>query len=585
MALMKLPLLFLMIFSASGIYAQLYIGPSERSDSYIYAKDRLVFVENEIHLSENRKTETSASIYLRKGAQLIQGEKTSNQNKGSGKISVFQEGTSNAYDYNYWSLPVLVDQNGSKVDDYLFEPINSTNSRNAKLIPALDGQSNPLSISSRWLYTFSGTNYSNWAFIGDHFDLLPGEGFSMKGVNGINLNEIEGEPINKGSAQTYDFRGRPNDGLIELAIKKDQVLLVGNPYPSALDLDKFLIANTTTTGIAYFWDSRENGSSHMLNEYEGGYGTYSPGVGVYVPPMFRKYSDGRETGESGKYYERRVTPIGQGFMVMGQKDGALHFKNSYRIYKKEHPNHSVFKSPETENISLDLDIEIDSVFTQKLALVFRNDSSPNEDHAMDARKMNDNPKDVSWLVSNKAFVINVRPKVDEELIPLKIVLDKDSDLKFSISGLYNFNPDRVFIYDGKDDLYFSIKTGYLKIALPQGEYNDRFFLSFIEKLPENSKNDNEIISQSDKPENILLNSVEIFQNNPEHQLEVRVLYDSGIKNLRLYDLNGKLFHLEEFKMKSKEFNFSTANLSNAVYIVKINTTDNRELTKKVSIRN
>lgn len=584
MALMKLPLLFLMIFSASGLYAQLYIAPSDKSDSYIYAKDRLVYVEKEIELSENRKVETAASIYLRKGSQLLQGEKDKNENKGNGKISIFQEGTSNAYDYNYWSLPVLTTLSGSLVNDYIFEPVNSTNSKNAKLISALDGQSNPLSISNRWIYTFSGSNYSNWAFLGDHFDLLPGEGFTMKGVNGTNLNEIEGVPINNGNAQTYDFRGLPNDGLIELPIKKDQVLLVGNPYPSALDLNKFLIENTSSTGIAYFWDSRENGDSHMLTDYEGGYGTYSPGVGVYIPPMFKRYSNGSETGEMGKYYERRISPIGQGFMVMGQKDGTLSFKNSYRMFQKEDPGKSVFKSHEVENVSLNLDIEIDSVYIQKLALIFKDDSSPDEDHALDARKMNENPIDISWSISNKAFVINVRPRVDEELIPLKILLDNDSDLKFSISELSNFNPDRIFIYDAKDDLYFSIKSGYLKMNLLQGEYNDRFFLSFIEKLPKDSPIENEKLAEV-KPLNVLLNSIEIFQNNAENQLEVRVLYDAGIQNLTLHDLNGKLFHFENFKNLEKEFNFPTGNLSNAVYIVKVNTTDNRELTKKISIRN
>ncbi|PTX42835.1 putative secreted protein (Por secretion system target) [Christiangramia gaetbulicola] len=582
---MKLPLLFLMIFTASGINAQLYVAPSEKSDSYIYAKDRLVFVQNEIDLSENKKPETSASIYLRKGSQLVQGEKSSNKNKGKGKISVFQEGTSNAYDYNYWSLPVLVDQNGSKLNDYLFEPISSTNSKNAKLISALDGQSNPLSISNRWIYTFSGINYSNWAFIGDHFDLLPGEGFTMKGVTGINLNEIEGEPINKGNAQTYDFRGTANDGLIELPVKKDQLLLIGNPYPSALDLNKFLIENTSTTGIAYFWDSKENGNSHILADYEGGYGTYSPGVGVYVPPMFKKYSNDTETGESGKYYERKISPIGQGFMIRGKMDGMLSFRNSYRIFQKEHPDYSVFKSPETENSSLKLEVEIDSTYIQDLVLVFKDESSTEENHALDARKMNEDPKDISWSISNMAFVINVRPRVDQELIPLKIVLDKDSTLKFSISELTNFNPDRVFLYDAKDDLFFSIKTGYLKIDLGQGEYNDRFFLSFIEKLPDDSNAEKETISPEKKPENILLNSIEIFQNNPQQQLEVKLLYDAGIKNLSLHDLNGKLYFFEDFKTKEKEFDFPTGNLSNAVYIVKVKTTDNRELTKKISIRN
>lgn len=582
---MRLSLLFLMIFSASTAFAQLHIQPSEKSDSYIYAKGRLVFVNNEINLTENHRKETQASIYLRKGSQLLQGNKNTNQNKGSGKISIFQEGTSNAYDYNYWGLPVAVGGDSKQINDLIYEPLSKTESRNAKLISALDGHSDPLSISNRWIYTFSGANYSNWSYAGDHFDLLPGEGFTMKGVNGYNLNEIEGQAINRGSSQTYDFRGLPNDGLIELPIKKDQILLVGNPYPSALNLDKFLTENTSSTGIAYFWDSRKNGNSHYLTDYEGGYGTYSPGAGIYVPAIFRKYPDASETGETGQVYARKISPVAQGFMIIGKNDGKVSFQNSQRIFQKESLGNSEFKSPETPISSLRLNIEMDSAYVRQLVLAFKEDATPDEDHAMDARKMDKSPSDISWSLSGEAFVINVRPKKDEELIPLKITLDKETSLQFSVGELNNFNPDRLFIYDSRDDLYFGIKTGYLKMSLPKGEYNERFYLSFIEKLPGNKADPEAPEGFKSKPPNILLNTIDIFQNNREEQLEVKILYESGISNFRLYDLNGKLLFNQNFKGVHKDFTFPTGNLGNAVYIVKVNTTDKRELTKKIGIRN
>lgn len=582
---MKLPLLFLMIFSVTNIVAQLYIAPSDKSESYIYLKNTVLYVDDNLELLRNNKKDIEASIYLRKGSQLIQGEKEVTGNRGTGMISVFQKGTSNAYDYNYWSLPVIT--NDGLLIDYIFEPLTETNSRNAKLISALDGHSDPLSISNRWIYTFSGSNYSNWHYAGDHFDLLPGEGFSMKGVNGVNLSEIEEEIINKGNAQNYDFRGIPNDGLIKLPIKTDQVLLVGNPYPSAMDLDKFLMENTSTTGIAYFWDSRENGNSHYLLDYEGGYGTYSPGAGVYVPPIFKKYSDNSETGESGKYYERSVSPIAQGFMLRGASDGMIQFKNNYRLFPNEDSKQAIFKSVENEKSSLNLNIEIDSAYIQKLALVFKADSSIEAEHAMDAKKMNEDFQDISWNLSNEAFVINVRPRLDQELIPLKISVDKDSKLKFYISEMSNFNPDRVFLVDAQDDLYFSIQTGYLKLDLAKGEYKDRFFLSFIEKVeleaikPDPGQPNNFI----EKPKNILLNTVDIFQNNLYQQLEIKMLYDAEINIVRLYDLNGKLLAIHNLKSKEKEFKIPTGNLSNTVYIVKVNTSDNKELTKKINVRN
>ncbi|WP_162431094.1 T9SS type A sorting domain-containing protein [Christiangramia aestuarii] len=582
---MKLPLLFLLIFGTTGLYAQLYLSPSTESDTYIYAKDRLVYVKEQIELVKNNKKETEASIYLRKNSELIQGRTGSNGNRGTGLISVFQKGTSNAYDYNYWGVPVNISTKNSRLNDLIFDPINQTESRTANLIGSLEGSSSPLSISNRWIYTFSGTNYSNWLYAGDIFDLLPGEGFTMKGVNGSNLNTIESESINPGNAQIYDFRGLPNDGLIELPIKKDQILLVGNPYPSSLDLDKFLIENTSTTGIAYFWDSKENGNSHYLADYEGGYGTYSPGTGIYIPPAFKKYSDGTDTGQTGKYYDRKLIPVAQGFMLIGNKNGLLKFQNSQRSYPWNRTNLPVFKTQASAMESLNLDIEINETYLQKLALVFKTESTPEEDHAMDARKMDSYPKDISWSIANTAYVINVRPRKDQELIPLKISLADKAELKFYISDLNNFNPERIFIYDARKELYYSIKTGYLKLSLDKGEYQDWFYLSFIEKIQETTNPDSPDSTRIEKPENILLNTIDIFQNNGGQQLEVKMLYDANLSRIRLYDLNGKQFLDKNFKMPEKEFNFPTGNLSNAVYIVKVNTSDHKELTKKIGVKN
>ncbi|SDR72706.1 T9SS type A sorting domain-containing protein [Gramella sp. MAR_2010_147] len=582
---MRLPFFFLVFFSTSTIYAQLYISPSDKSDSYLYAKDRLVFVRNNIHLNKNHNKDTEASFYLRKGAQLLQGEKLKNLNTGDGSISVFQRGTSNAFDYNYWGLPVIVYPAKQLLPDYLNDPLTNTESRKVIFTSALEGQSDPLSIANRWIYTYSGTDYSSWQYLGDHFDLLPGEGFTMKGVNGSNYNKVEGEMVNPGSAQIYDFRGTPNDAKIELPIEKEQVLLLGNPYPSALDLDKFLFENTSTTGIAYFWDSKKNGNSHYLADYEGGYGTYSPGTGIYIPAIFKRYGDGTITGEIGQIYPRKIIPIAQGFMVIGKNNGKIHFQNSQRLYQKEALGVSTFKSPEITNSSLILSIELDSTYIQELGLAFLENSTINEDHALDARKMNESPQEVSWVISEEKFVVNARPKIDKELIPLKISLSKTSILKFYVSEFNNFNPDRLFVYDAKDDLYYGIKTGSLKISLPEGDYNDRFFISFIEKLASEENIKEEPVAGDSKPPLVLLNTIDIFQNNLIEQLEIKILYDTHLSNLKIYDLNGKLFLNQNFRSKEKEFYFPTGNLSNAVYIVKVKTTDNKELTKKIGIKN
>ena len=123
MALMRHSILFLLIFSFTALKAQLSISPSQKGDSYLYVKDRLIFVQNDINLIKNYRNDTEASLYLRKGSQLLQGEKTNNLNSGDGLISVFQKGTSNAYDYNYWGLPVKVTDDNAQLNDFIYDPL------------------------------------------------------------------------------------------------------------------------------------------------------------------------------------------------------------------------------------------------------------------------------------------------------------------------------------------------------------------------------------------------------------------------------------------------------------------------------
>ncbi len=61
------------------------------------------------------------------------------------------------------------------------------------------------------------------------------------------------------------FIGVPNNGVVTVTIPAtaaalEASALIGNPYPSALDADLFLIANKTTAleGTLYFWTHNTN---------------------------------------------------------------------------------------------------------------------------------------------------------------------------------------------------------------------------------------------------------------------------------------------------------------------------------------
>jgi hypothetical protein len=373
----------LVIFTCEMATAQLTV----KGSNFIYSKGTDIFVKEEINL-EN----TDSKLFLREEAQLIQGDNTANE--GAGIISLFQEGTSNEYSYNYWSSPVsnqatgingnvgfintqikypTVDLSLSSTTDY------TTEFGQSQILPysITEGQSDngaiggtDLRIAGRWLWTYDSggnatTGYAGWSIFNGAQTTRTGYGFTMKGVidNGTLNNDI----FNGATGQRYDFRGRPNNGTILVGVGNDNATLAGNPYPSALDLKRFIEVNAGNLGgpvkmdpWVQFWESRAE-NSHLLTNYEGGYGRYVPlgfgkvpltgefiSTGAYQEAVFRRTNNdgtinlsmpssgppsppGGTLGstnlnilEDGK---RRYAAIGQGFFISRTNTAVAYSEN------------------------------------------------------------------------------------------------------------------------------------------------------------------------------------------------------------------------------------------------------------------
>ncbi len=338
--------LFAFLILSTSMMAQLYVGSN--SNTYIYNTNQVVFVKGDIELNT-----ASSFLYLRKEGQLLQGTTTTGANKGIGNLSAFQEGTVNNFAYNYWCSPV--GDNVATAGNSLFGITQlgvptTTTATNATTLLAMNNyngtsSAGALSIAPYWIWKYSvSSTYADWIFSGSATNIATGEGFTMKGVSGSDATVVDGITNNSGSNQRYDFRGKPNDGTIDIPVASGgQLTLTGNPYPSAIDLSMFLTDATNSTGIAYYWEHDKTVNSHYVAQYVGGYGTFSPvsrgGTGIYVPAVFSTYDGaGNNTGDvasPGTNYERRFSPIGQGFMIQGTANGIVQMKNSYRVFVKE----------------------------------------------------------------------------------------------------------------------------------------------------------------------------------------------------------------------------------------------------------
>lgn len=586
-------ILVLLVLTTSKCFAQIYFGPTAN----MYVKSEILFVQQNINLEAN------SNLYLRNNGQLIQGTTLASANTGQGKLSVYQEGTSDNFEYNYWCSPVgnasATVGNENFGITMLNQPTTSTLSNAATVVSNYDGTANPLAISSVWIYKLiNANNYSQWVFVGNANTLAAGEGFSMKGTSGTDNADPEGTGIvnNPGSAQRYDFRGKPNDGTITINLGANNSTLTGNPYPSALHLNAFLLDsdNLATGGIAYFWEQDKTVNSHYLAAYRGGYGSYSPmsvGVdGVYVPATFNSYNqDGtlNTTGLSSSLsIPRRYAPIGQGFVVFANANGTATFKNAHRIYTKEGPGVSQFekqtkqaadKTDNSEEVSIfqyfKLNTIIDNKFTRQLALAFLPEATDGVDIGIDALNMDTSPpNDVAFWIENGSYVIQGLNFDPTKKIPITVKAATSATFKFYIPEVINFDTSQsIYLYDALDQSYHDIKNEGYQVTVSPGIYSDRFKITFT----------SETLGVSEEVSNHFI----IFQDNNNNVLKASNPNNIAIKSLKIYDMLGKVVLSKKDLGAEANFSFSTNGLSHGIYIVEFLTTDNEKLTKKVVISN
>lgn len=595
----------LMLFPTIAL-AQVYVSPN----SFVYVNDRMVYVNQDVNL------QTDGNIYLRNESQLLQGTSSTSTNKGAGKLSVFQEGSVNNYSYNYWCSPVGNATAATGNENFsvamLHRPTTVTASTGATLLGAgvFDGTASPLAIADRWIFKFlSSSTYAQWVSAsGAAPTIAAGQGFTMKGSSGTDGSFSDaGQTNNPGSAQRYDFRGKPNDGNITITVGAGKRTLTGNPYPSAIDLKAFLLSATNTTQIAYFWEQDPTTNSHLIASYKGGYGSYSPlggttvapygNMGVYNPPTFYAYDGaGTQLGAvgSGTMYERRFCPIGQGFMIEGAAGGNVTMSNNMRVYIKEgfhsdfnrNANHSDSGFlPAIESVSgfdyttvstapvpqIRFNTLLNNTGIKQTTLVLMDGASDGAEPAMDAKSPDVSDIDMYFIVDNAPYVISVIDFDRFKRLPVGFKANVPASFRMRVAEMINFDQaENVYLYDKETGIYHDIKNADYDFTLAVGTIENRYEITFVDD------------SALSVPE-LAADAFGIFQNNDRQVLTVSNPKKIDIKSVNLYDLGGKLIFSKSKLGVKDQHEFSTAGISEAIYIVKIITADSQQFGKKVSV--
>ncbi|MBE9575185.1 T9SS type A sorting domain-containing protein [Flavobacterium proteolyticum] len=598
------------ILSALGLlgsftaFSQMYVSPN----SYVFVNDQFVFVKQNVNLQNN------GNFFLRNNSQLLQGTTGVGANTGAGKLSVFQEGTVNNFQYNYWCSPVgnasAIVGNEPFGITMLHQPNSVMGSTPATILATnnYNGTASPLAIAPYWIWRFVTSNaYAQWAYVGSATGINAGEGFTMKGTSGTDAtiaHAVENVQNNTGSKQRYDFRGKPNDGNMAVAVSAGNFTLVGNPYPSAIDLNAYLLdpANAALiNGQAYYWE-QVTVNTHTLNQYQGGYGIYNPVTGIYTPAAFWTYdgygSQGVPVG-SGSVFQRRFSPIGQGFMVMGTASGNVTMKNNFRVFVKEGVvNQSQFARTETVDNS-EYFPEIPNVagidYTQikkgtapyirihamynnggvrPTTIAFLDTATDGFDYGADGRSPSGEAAEFYYILPDMPHeYVATAVKFDiDKRIPVGFRCTAQTNFKLQVKDVVDFDANQnVYLHDKVTGVYYDIKNNIFDMTLPAGNNTTRFEVTF--------KNTDVVLNNP----NETIESFTVYQNNQNAMLTIYNTLNKDITSLMMYDVTGKVVIEKKNLGTGDSYEFSTAGLSDGVYVVKAKTKDNLDMSKKVIV--
>lgn len=593
----------------NNVNAQVFVSPN----SYFFVNNEVIFIKQQLELKGS-----TSNFYLRENGQLLQGSTLAGSNKGLGSLSVFQEGTTNNFQFNYWCSPVGASVESAGNSAFGIQQLKDVDGlitfKEPTLLPMnnYNGAASPLAIAPYWINKLiASSNYSAWIQVGSSATLNAGEGFTMKGTSGTNGFTLNGIQNNSGSKQRYDFRGKPNDGTISIPVALGQFTLTGNPYPSAIDLSAFLLNELNCTGIAYFWEHDKTVNTHYIAHYKGGYGAFSPGAmgssGVYVPATYYTYDGtghtGVDSGVKGANYERRFSPIGQGFMIDGAANGAVTMKNNYRVFVKENvtsssqfektivSDNSKSKSGFMSSIQSVSGFDYRTVSTQQtpqikfntlmnnegirqIVLAFIPEASDGVDRALDAKSSNgDSPSDVYFVIENGEYVINALNFDINKKIQIGFKNKLQANYKMTVNEIVNIAAvDAVYLHDKKTDLFHDIKNNFYDLTLPAGVNNTQFEITF---------KTNATLGVEDLESQSFI----VYQNNTTKNLTISNPLLLDISTCGLYDVAGKLIFNKKDLGINSTYTFSTSGLSSGIYIVKTTTKENVEMGQKIIIKN
>jgi len=553
-------------------------------------------VDNDNKLEVSHYLELDGTIDLVDESQLVQTSGSDLDLTSAGSIEKDQGGTADLYTYNYWTTPVSpINITQINTDFTVNSMLNDGSDPNNPLAinwttGSYDGSpGTPITLSSLWIYKFDDRlsgDYTEWQYIGHNGNLSVAQGYTMKGPGTGGVAAV----------QNYTFIGKPNNDQtsdeIQISINGGNSYLVGNPFPSALDADDFIGDNPHLDGTLYFWE-HWGGGSHVLTEYQGGYGMYNLSGGVMAVSHPDVSAAGAATKTPGRYI-----PVGQGFFVNADSNGTIEFNNSQRNFVKfgsssvfmfydpsdydeasseggsrvveyEEVDDTFYDAPDTRT-KFRIGFDSPNELHRQLLLTIDSRTSLNVDYGYDGIIAETQIDDMSWIIENDNYIIQGIPSLEPGsniILPLYVITQDSGKMKISIDELefVDSSLTKVYLHDKVLGTYTNLIDTPYRNYLEAGEYTFRFEIVLKKYKDEKSALDeNRIVSN------------EIIAMHKKVSKEITVLSkieEETLQNVQLYNLIGQLVKSITFDGNNAVETFSSIGLAKGTYIVRTTTNE------------
>lgn len=358
--------------------------------------------------------------------------------------------------------------------------------------------------------------------------------------------------------------GVPNNGVYNIPTVKatnSALSLIGNPYPSALDADAFILANSTVLGgTLYFWTHNTPISG---NQYVGSdYAVYNLNGGVGTAP-------GGGTGNTN-------TPDGniaaaQGFFAnanASRPNGTMNavMNNSMRLAGS---NSMFFRQSASGKNRVWLDLKNDTGAFKQTLVGYMDNATNGKDQFYDSDIVEaGNPVSLYSVNETDKLAIQGRamPFDANDQVPLGYRTDAAGLYHVSLSNYDGlFLDQQVYLEDLYLGVIHDLKESDYSFTSVVGTFNDRFVLRYTTEALG--------VNDADAGQNSIL----VFKNKQDvHVASGKV----DMQTIRIYDLRGRLL-TQKLNVNSDTAIFEDLPYANQVLMVQIVAKNGQQFNKKL----